>query len=44
MIDDGDNDRKIGWRVYGQGAVTLYRGGKPTVYKAGESFNDDFSH
>jgi cyanophycinase len=43
MIDDGEKDRKIGWRVYGQGAVTLYRGGKPTVYKAGESFNDDFS-
>src|SRR6266487_4027932 len=43
MIDDGEKDRKIGWRVYGQGVVTLYRGGKPTVYKAGESFNDDFS-
>lgn len=43
MIDDGEEGRKIGWRVYGEGAVTLYRGGKPTVYKAGESFNDDFS-
>jgi cyanophycinase len=42
MIDDGDNDRKFGWRVYGQGAVTLYRGGNPTVYRAGESFKDDF--
>src|SRR6266568_6229499 len=41
-LDDGDGGRKIGWRVYGQGAVTLYRGGQPTVYKAGESFNDSF--
>jgi cyanophycinase len=44
MIDDGEKDRKIGWRVYGQGAVTLYRGGKPTVYRAGESFKDNFTH
>ncbi len=42
MLDDGDGGRKIGWRVYGQGAVTLYRNGQPTIYKAGESFNDDF--
>jgi cyanophycinase len=42
MLDDGDGGRKVGWRVYGQGAVTLYRGGQPTEYKAGESFNDDF--
>jgi cyanophycinase len=42
MLDDGDGGSKIGWRVYGQGAVTLYRNGQPTIYKAGESFDDDF--
>ena len=42
MLDDGDGGRKISWRIYGQGAVTLYRNGQPTIYKAGESFNDDF--
>ena len=44
MIDDGQEGRKIGWRVYGQGAITLYRKGQPAVYKAGESFKDDFLH
>jgi cyanophycinase len=44
MLDDGEDGRKIGWRVYGQGAITLYRGGKPTVYHAGERFKDDFLH
>jgi cyanophycinase len=42
MLDDGEDGRKIGWYVYGQGAVTLYRKGQPTVYNAGESFEDDF--
>ncbi len=42
MLDDGDGGRKIGWRVYGQSAVTLYRNGQPTVYGTGESFEDDF--
>src|SRR5712691_8659473 len=42
MLDDGDAGRKIGWLVYGQGAVTIYRNGQPTIYKAGESFSDDF--
>jgi cyanophycinase len=42
MIDDGEDGRKIGWHIYGQGAVTLYRKGQPAVYKAGESFEDDF--
>jgi hypothetical protein len=42
MLDDGDGGRKIGWRVYGQGAVTLYRGGKHTIYRAGKSFEEDF--
>jgi cyanophycinase len=42
MLDDSDIGRKVGWRVYGQGAVTLYRGGRPTIFRAGESFEDDF--
>ena len=42
MLDDGDEGRKVGWRVYGQGAVTLYRRGQPKVYSAGESFREDF--
>ncbi len=44
MLDDGDGGRKIGWHVYGQGGVTLYRGGQPAAYKAGGSFEDDFLH
>ncbi len=43
MLDDGDAGRKVGWRVYGEGAVTTYRNGEPTIYEAGESFQDDFS-
>jgi cyanophycinase len=43
MLDDGPGGKKTGWRVYGQGAVTIYRNGVPTVYKANESFNDDFA-
>lgn len=42
MLDDGDADRKRGWRVYGAGSVTLYRGGKAKSYRAGEAFVDDF--
>jgi len=42
MLDDGPSDKKTNWRVYGQGAVTLYRHGRPTVYRAGTSFNDSF--
>src|SRR5579859_2705173 len=42
MLDDGSGGRKASWRVYGQGAVTLYRAGQPTVYRSGESFTDDF--
>ena len=44
MLDDGEEGRKIGWRVYGQGEITLYRGVKPAVYRAGERFKDDFLH
>jgi cyanophycinase len=43
MLDDGPGGKKIGWRVYGQGNVTIYRDGVPTVYKANESFSDDFA-
>ena len=42
MLDNGQAGKKIGWHVYGQGAVTLYRNGKPAVYQTGESFEDDF--
>src|SRR5256884_6370895 len=42
MLDDGDEGKKVGWRVYGQGAVTLYRKGQSKVYRAGESFREDF--
>jgi cyanophycinase len=35
MLDDGDGGR---WHVYGQGAVTLYRGGQGMVYSGGMSF------
>jgi cyanophycinase len=42
MLDDGDEGRKVGWRIYGQGAVTLYRKGQSKVYRTGESFREDF--
>lgn len=32
MIDDGPGDA---WRVYGQGAVTIYRAGQPSAYASG---------
>ncbi len=44
MIDDGDGERKTAWRVYGQGAVTIYRKGRPTVFRAGEEFTDNFRY
>ncbi len=42
MLDDCAEDKKTYWRVYGQGAVTLYHQGKISVYKAGTSFVDKF--
>lgn len=44
MLDDGDAGRKLGWTVYGQGNVTLYRNGLPLTYKSGEVFTDNFSN
>jgi cyanophycinase len=38
MIDDDTSSAPARWRVYGQGGVTLYRGGKPTAYASGEMF------
>jgi cyanophycinase len=35
MLDDGENGA---WHVYGQGAVTLHRGGRVRVYTAQQSF------
>jgi cyanophycinase len=42
MLDDGSQEKKRAWSVYGEGSVTLYRQGKPTVYKAGTHFADTF--
>jgi cyanophycinase len=41
IIDDSDGGRIVGWRVYGEGSVTLYRRGQPTEYTTGQSFNMD---
>ncbi len=41
MLDDDGS--KTGWHVYGQGAVTVYRNGQPTIYGTGASFINDFS-
>ncbi len=42
LIDVGQEGRKIGWNVYGQGSVSIYRNGLPKVFKADEHFLDDF--
>ena len=42
LIDDGEEGRKIGWHVYGQGSVLIYRNGLPTMFKTSEHFIDDF--
>jgi cyanophycinase len=39
MIDDGDKAQGTPWRVYGKGAITIYRDGKPTAYRTGASFD-----
>jgi cyanophycinase len=46
MLNDGDSgngERKTSWRVYGQGAVTIYHSGHSMVYEAGSTFIEDFS-
>lgn len=42
MIDVGASERKTGWRVYGQGAVSVYRKDTHATYKTGETFTDTF--
>ncbi|HEY7355190.1 MAG TPA: Type 1 glutamine amidotransferase-like domain-containing protein, partial [Ktedonobacterales bacterium] len=34
MLDDGASGRMAGWQVYGQGNVTLYHQGTPSVFPA----------
>jgi cyanophycinase len=42
MIDDGAGGKRRDWNVYGQGTVTRYRNGIPTVYNAGQRITDSF--
>jgi cyanophycinase len=42
LIDDGGEGRKIGWHVYGQGSVSIYRNGEARAFKSGEGFVDSF--
>lgn len=42
LIDDGEGGRKQEWTIYGQGSVTRYRHGVPTVYTMGERLCDSF--
>ena len=42
ILDDAEGGKKTGWRVYGQGAVAVYRKGMPTIYMAGQAFKNDF--
>jgi cyanophycinase len=43
MLDDGGTRKKTDWRVYGQGNITLYHNGQPTIHKRGETFSDNFA-
>lgn len=42
MLDDSAPGRKVGWRIYGQGGVTLYHQGTPVAFPAGASFTERF--
>ena len=42
MLDEDGTERKTGWRVYGQGSVSVYRAGEPAIYASGETFRDNF--
>lgn len=37
MLDDDNQAAPTAWGVYGQGAVTIYHAGQPTVYPSGAS-------
>jgi cyanophycinase len=43
MLDDGRAARLVGWRVYGQGRVTLYHQGTPASFPSGASFTEQFA-
>lgn len=43
MLDDGADARLIGWRVFGQGGVTLYHRGTPVTFPSGASFTEQFA-
>ncbi|GHO96196.1 cyanophycinase [Reticulibacter mediterranei] len=43
LIDDAGTNRKTDWRVYGQGAISIYRNGSTAIYHAGKTFTDSFS-
>ncbi len=43
MLDDAGTNKKTDWRVYGQGAVSVYRNGSAELYRTGETFTDSFS-
>lgn len=43
MLDDGTHGRMARWQVYGQGSVTLYHQGTPSVFPAGTSFTERFA-
>lgn len=39
MLDDGRDAGKHTWQVYGQGVITLYRHGQPSIYGSGQLFS-----
>jgi cyanophycinase len=39
LIDDGTENDRNSWRVYGQRSVTLYQQGQPTVYQKGQTLS-----
>lgn len=43
MIDDNPGERNTSWSVYGQGAITIYRRRRTSVYGPGQQFTDAFS-
>ncbi|MBE3561846.1 MAG: Type 1 glutamine amidotransferase-like domain-containing protein [Ktedonobacteraceae bacterium] len=43
MLDDGPAGKKTGWRVYGQGCVTLYRQDQQAIHRSGSVFTEAFA-